>query len=73
MGPHLESQELDLRGLMDIDITTTKVLKGSSKLGSLGTAKATLRSLIWAKEITTLGNQLRNIALRNLTKDNPRL
>jgi len=48
MDPHLESQELDLRGLMDIDITTTKVLKGSSKLGSLGTAKATLRSLIWA-------------------------
>jgi len=47
MDPHWESQELHLRGLMDKDITSTKPLKGSSKVGSLDKAKATLRSLIW--------------------------
>jgi len=47
INPHLESQELDLRGLTDIDIITTKLLKGSSKLGSLDIAKAPLKSLIW--------------------------
>jgi len=48
MDPHLESQKLDLRGLMDMAIATTKLLKGSSKPGSLDTTKATLRSLIWS-------------------------
>ena len=46
MNPHLESQELDLRGLMDTGITTTKLLKSLSKLG-LDTVKAPIRSLIW--------------------------
>ena len=73
MNPHLESQELDLRELMDTDITTIKLLKGSSKLDSLDITKAPLRSLIWTKEITTLRNQLKDTTLRNLTQENPPL
>jgi len=42
-----EESRARLKGLMDTNITTTKFLKGSSKLGSLDTAKAPLRSLIW--------------------------
>jgi len=70
MDPQLGSQELDLRGLMDTNITTTKLLNGSSKLGSLDTAKATLSGLIWTKEITILRIQLGDTALRILTQDN---
>jgi len=56
MNPRLESEELYLRGLMDTDLTTTKLLKGSSKLRLFDTAKAPQRILIWSQEITTLRN-----------------